>query len=339
MRAPARLIAAGALALALAAGGCGHPAPDAGAAALQDAPAIRLERLTQQDVRVANVAWTLALANADLCPVNRPRAGWTLQSAGQYGAELRPLAEARYGLAGDLPGVLAAPAGSPAAQAGLAPGDLILSVNGQALVEGDPAAAESYDGLQANSAMLDGALAQGPVTLKVRRDGVEREVTVRPVLACAYPTQVEVSGTFRSRTDGRHVFISDGMASLAANDDELAFVLAHELGHAVLEHRTQPDVTGLRGGLNWAISMRRGLSLSSEADADRMGLFLVARAGFDPWRAIEFLSSWEAVDEGARGPQINTGGIYESASGRRRALQPVLQDIAARKADGRALIP
>ena len=83
----------------------------------------------------------------------------------------------------------------------------------------------------------------------------------------------------------------------------------------------------------------QGLSLSSEADADRMGLFLVARAGFDPWRAIEFLSSWEAVDEGARGPQINTGGIYESASGRRRALQPVLQDIAARKADGRALIP
>lgn len=339
MRTPARLIAAGSLSLALVGAGCGHPAPDAGAALLQDAPSLRLERLTDLDARVAGVAWTLALANADLCPVNRPRAGWTLQSAGQYGAELRPLAEARYGLAGDLPGVLAAPAGSPAAEAGLAPGDLILSVNGQPLAEGQANAEESYDGLQANAAVLDSALARGPVQLTVRRGGAEREVTVRPVSACAYPAQVEVTGSFRSRTDGRHIFISDGMANLALDEDQLAFVLAHELAHAVLEHRTQPDVVGVRGGLNWAISMRRGLSLSSEADADRMGLFLVARAGFDPYRAVEFLSRWETVDEGARGPQINTGGIYESAAGRRRALAPVLEDIAARRAAGRALIP
>jgi len=339
VRPPARRIAAGSLALALATAACGHPAPDAGAALLQDAPAVRLDRLTDLDTRVAGVAWTLALANADLCPVNRPRAGWTLQSAGQYGAELRPLAEARYGLAGDLPGILAAPPGSPAAEAGLAPGDLILAINGQALAEGQSNAEESYDGLQANAAVLDAALTRGPVRLTVRRGGAEREVTVRPVAACAYPAQVEVTGSFRSRTDGRHIFISDGMANLAENEDQLAFVLAHELAHAVLEHRTQPDVTGVRGGLNWAISMRRGLSLSSEADADRMGLFLVARAGFDPYRAVEFLSRWEAVDEGARGPQINTGGIYESAAGRRRALAPVLEDIAARKAAGRALIP
>jgi len=339
VRPRARLITAGSLALALAASGCGHPAPDAGAAYIQDGPAVRLERLTDLDVRVAGVAWTLALANADLCPVNRPRAGWTLQSAGQYGAELRPLAEARYGLWGDLPGVLAAPPGSPAAEAGLAPGDLILSVNGQPLAEGDALAGESYDGLQANTAVLDGALARGPVSLRVRRNGVEREVGVRPVSACAYPTQVEVTGTLRSRTDGRHIFISDGMANLAGNEDELAFVLAHELAHAVLEHRTQPDVVGVRGGLNWAISLRRGLSLSAEADADRLGLFLLARAGFDPWRSIEFLSRYEAADSGARSVQINAGGVYESASGRRRALQPVLEEIAARQAAGRTLIP
>ncbi|MCS6627384.1 M48 family metallopeptidase [Roseibacterium beibuensis] len=339
MRAPARLIAAASLAFVLAAGACGHPAPDAGAALLQDAPAVRLERLNSLDVRVADVAWTLALANADLCPVNRPRAGWTLQSASQYGAELRPLAEARYGLSGDLPGVLAAPPESPAATAGLAAGDLIVAVNGLPLAEGAAPAEESYDGLQANAAVLDAALARGPAVLTVRRAGVEREVTVRPVSACAYPAQVEVTGSFRSRTDGRHIFISDGMANLAQNEDELAFVLAHELAHAVLEHRTQPDVTGVRGGLNWALSMRRGLSLSAEADADRLGLFLVARAGFDPVRAVEFLTRYEAADGGAGSVQINAGGIYESAAGRRRALQPVLEDIAARQAAGRALIP
>lgn len=327
------------MALALLTTGCNSASSDRIASPLLEAPAVRLERLTYLDVRVAEVAWTLALANADLCPVNRPRAGWTLQSAGQYGAELRPLAEARYGLAGDLPGVLAAPPDSPAAEAGLAPGDLILSVNGQALVEGDAGAGESYEGLQANTAVLDATLARGPATLGVRRAGVERMVAVSPVSACAYPAQVETTGSFRSRTDGRHIFISDGMANLAQNDDELAFVLAHELAHAVLEHRTQPDVTGVRGGLNGALSMRRGLSLGAEADADHLGLFLVARAGFDPARSIEFLARYEAADGGARGPQINAGGIYASASGRRRALQPVLADIAARRAAGLALIP
>lgn len=337
MRSAARLTAIGAAALALAA--CGHPAPDSGASLLQDAPAVRLERLTNLDVRVAGVAWRLALANADLCPVNRPRAGWTLQSASQYGQELRPLAVARYGLSGALPGVLAAPGDSPAAEAGLAQGDLILTVNGVPLDRGEAQATESYDGLQANTAMLDSALAQGPVRLTVQRNGVEREATVRPVLACAYPTQVEVTGNLRSRTDGRHIFISDGMANLAANEDELAFVLAHELAHAVLEHRTQPDVVGVRGGLNWALSMRRGLSLGSEADADRLGLYLMARSGFDPARALEFLSRYDAADGGPGGPQINAGGVYPSASSRRRALQPVLDDIAARRARERPLIP
>lgn len=331
----ARILAA-VLALGLGAAACSHPAPDAGLPTA--APEARLLALNAADARVAGVAWTLARANADLCPVTRTRAGWTLQSAGQYGGELRPLAEARYGLDGDLPGILAAPEGSPSAVAGLSPGDLILSVNDLPLSRGAPAR-ESYDGLQANAALLDEAAANGPVQLRVRRADVERDVTVRPVSACVYPTQVEVTGTLRSRADGRNIFISDGMVGIAQDDDQLAFVLAHELAHAVLEHRTQPDVTGVRGASNWAITMRRGLSLSAEADADRMGLFLLARAGFDPYLGVEFLTRYEEADRGARYAQVNSGGVYEPAPVRRRALQPVLADIAARKAANRALIP
>lgn len=316
--------------------GCGHPAP---AADLVEAgPEARLQALNAADARVADVAWTLARANADLCPVTRLRAGWALQSASQYGGELRPLAEARYGLDGDLPGILAAPEGSPTAAAGLAPGDLILSANGAPLSRGADVS-ESYEGLQANIARLDEAASRGPVVLRVRGVGGERDATLHPVIACIYPTQVEVTGTLRSRADGRNIFISDGMVGVAANDDQLAFVLAHELAHAVLEHRTQPDVTGARGAANASITLRRGLSLSAEADADRLGLFLLARAGFDPYAAVEFLTAYEAADPGARYAQINAGGVYESAPARRRALQPVLADIAARKASNRPLIP
>lgn len=315
---------------------CGHPALESSAPA---GPSQGLETLTAADARVAGVAWTLAKANADLCPATRLRAGWTLQSAGQYRGELRALAEARYGLDGDLPGILAAPSGSPAAEAGLTPGDLIVSVNGQRLSRGAPGAAGSYDGLQANITVLDTAAATGPVDLQVRRNGVERQVLLRPVTACAYATQIEVTGTFRSHADGRHVFISDRMVEVAGNDDELAFVLAHELAHAVLEHRTRPDVTGGRGPANAAITLRRGLSLSAEPDADHLGLFLLTRAGFDPWQAVEFLPRYATANPAARYPQANAGGVYESAPARRRTLQPVLTDIAARQAAGRPLIP
>lgn len=342
MRATARLLATGALALTLVAGGCGsHAKPDAGffPAETDDSPESRLTDLTAVDGRVAAVAWRLARANADLCPVSRQRAGWTLQSATQYGAELRPVAERRFGLAGDLPGVLAAPDDSPAALAGLAPGDLIIAVNGHPLSLGAAGQAGSYEGLQANITVLDGAIARGAARLTVRRGGVERSVDLRPVLACAYATQVNLQISPRSGFDGRLVWITQGMVKLAQSEDELAFALAHELSHAVLEHRTQPDVTGVKGASNWAISMRRGLSLSAEADADRMAAYLVARAAYDPDRSVEFLNRLGDSDPLMRTPQVNLGGVYEGTSARRRALQPVLEDIAARKAAGRALIP
>ncbi|WP_420479183.1 M48 family metalloprotease [Brevundimonas sp. FT23028] len=329
-----------AAALVLAAGlsACGHPAIESGSPAAP--PAARLDALNAADARVAEVSWTLARSNADLCPVNRFRTGWSLQSASQYGDALRPVAEARYGLEGDLPGILAAPAGSPAAAAGLAPGDLILAVEGRPLDRGDVGAASAYDGLDANTALLDAAAAGGgPLDLSVRRAGVVRRVVVQPVAACAYPTQIELTGSFRSHTDGRHIFISDRMVEAAAGPDQLAFILAHELAHAVLEHRTQPDVTGPRGAGNAALTLRRGLSLSAEADADRLGLYLLARAGFDPYQAVAFLPRYAEINPAARFPQANAGGVYESAPARRRALQPVLADIAARRADGRPLIP
>ena len=302
-------------------------------------PQARLASLVAKDQRVADVAWRLALANADLCLATRPRAGWTLQSASQYGSELRPLAEQQFGLEGDLPGILSAPPNSPAHDARLRPGDLILAVNDQPLSVGDTTRRESYDGLQANIDRLNAAALEGPMSLTVRRDGVERQMIVTPRPACAYVTQVEVRDDLRALSDGRTIFVSARLVDIAQNDDQLAFLLAHELAHAVLEHATVPDVQGGRGPLNDRITLARGLSSRAESDADILGLYLLARAGFDPARGVQFLSAYEVAAPGSRYPQVNLRGVYASIPDRRRALDPVMAEIAGRQASGRPLIP
>lgn len=334
-------LTAGLIAAGLAA--CSHPAPPptgAGRVAEDNAEG-RLTALVAKDRRVAAVAWRLAVGNADLCPATRLKAGWTLHAASQYGTELRPIAERTYGLRGDLPGILSAPVTSPAGQAGLRPGDVIVAVDGRPLSTGTAASArgQTYDGLQANIDRLNHAATLGPMVLTVRRDGIERSMTVTPQRVCAYDTQVEVRDDLRALSDGRTIFVSARLVDIAQDDDQLAFLLAHELAHAVLEHATVPDVQGGRGPANAQLSLRRGLSSSSESDADILGLYLLARAGFDPGRAVHFLSAYEAAAPGARYPQINLRGVYRSIPDRRRALEPVIADIARRQAAREPLIP
>ncbi len=334
-------VAAGLIAAGLAA--CSHPAPpqtDTGRVAVDNAEA-RLTALVTKDQRVAAVAWRLAVDNADLCPATRLKAGWTLHAASQYGTELRPVAERTFGLQGDLPGILSTPAASPAQRAGLRPGDVIVAIDGQPMNASAAAGSrgQTYDGLQANIDRLNRAATSGPMSLTVRHEGIERSVTVTPQRACAYETQVEVRDDLRALSDGRTIFISARLVDIARDDDQLAFLLAHELAHAVLEHATVPDVQGGRGSANAQLSLRRGLSSSSESDADTLGLYLLARAGFDPGRAVHFLSAYEAAAPGARYPQINLRGVYPSIPERRRALMPVMADIGRRQADGAPLIP
>lgn len=328
-----------AVAIALAIGGCVHPtsqdATDAPAAASAD----RVQALVAMDARVAPVAWRLAVANTALCPVTRLRAGWTLQAASQYGTETRPAAERLYGLQGDLPGISAVAPDSPASRAGLSAGDLIVAADGVALQSGRGPGSASYDGLDANAARLDDALQRGPVRLTVRRAGHERTAVLTPVQACAYETQVEITGTLRSHADGRRVFISDALLALLPDDDQLAFVLAHELGHNVLEHRTDRALSGQPGALVGAIRLRKGLSIRSEADADQAAIWLMARAGYDPRAGLGFFDSYAAADPGARFPQANAGGIYASMPERKRALAPVIDAVEARRREGADLIP
>lgn len=80
-------------------------------------------------------------------------------------------------------------------------------------------------------------------------------------------------------TDGSYIVITKGMLDIIKNDDELAMVLAHEMGHVLAG-----DV--FRGSTN-PIDPRY-----LEANADKFGAFIMMRAGFDECKGKEIFRTF-----------------------------------------------
>ena len=333
-RSPA-LVPAFLLLTATALTACGFGVPVAEAGLEIAAPAEqRLVALTDLDQRVARVGYRLSEANAELCPAVHNSAGWLLHAASQYSPELRPWAETRFGLDGDLPGLLAVPEGSAAEQAGLRRGDLLLRVNGEALTRGVTRRAAAYEGVEANIQKLDLALAAGTIEIAFRRDGNDHTATVTPQRACGYDVQLDPSDELNARADGKRLFITTAMAGFTATDDELALVLGHELAHHVLGHRGWHEAE-TRGRQTQTVPALAGTGGGSERQADRVGLYLAARAGFDTSIAPAFWRRFGAFDWRVRYPQWG----HPSAEARARALEEVQAEISARRASGQPLVP
>lgn len=106
-------------------------------------------------------------------------------------------------------------------------------------------------------------------------------------------------------TPGGNVVITTGMLRVLRSESELAGVLGHEIAHAVRKHHLNAIRKNALAGLilqgaQAAASARNknlvnsligptkdlytnGLDRSDEFEADRMGVVLAARAGYDPW--------------------------------------------------------
>ncbi|MEY4668425.1 MAG: hypothetical protein RL518_1124 [Pseudomonadota bacterium] len=135
-------------------------------------------------------------------------------------------------------------------------------------------------------------------------------------------------------TRGNFVFVWTGMLHTVRNDGELAAVLAHEMGH-VLAHHTQPtpseaaseimasvggnvasQVVAVQGPYG-ALSGIAGIlaeeaikafivnpeSQRKEFEADQIGLFLMADAGYDPHNAIGL---WTTMSQQGSGADVPT---------------------------------
>ncbi len=99
---------------------------------------------------------------------------------------------------------------------------------------------------------------------------------------------------------GGKIIVYTGILRVAADDDQLATVLGHEIAHALAHHsneRITRDQSGQVSGLASKAFDRR-----QESEADHIGLFLMTFAGYDPNEAVRFWERMSQANQGARRP-------------------------------------
>jgi predicted Zn-dependent protease len=124
---------------------------------------------------------------------------------------------------------------------------------------------------------------------------------------------------------GKIAFYSGIITKLNLNDDEIAAIMGHEIAHALREHsreRVSEQVTASVGigvlaaatgagkagqdigGALYNVTFSLPNSRLHETEADRMGVELAARGGYNPAAAVEVWRKMSALTSGKSGPQF-----------------------------------
>lgn len=292
--------------------------------------AAALEALAAKDLRVARVAYRLQTAALRSCRDRTALPGLIVQTAAQYRADLRPAMAALYHV-GAHPAVTGVVPGGPADRAGIRAGDEVVALDGLALAAGSAGGGKA-DG-DAYGAVVDrlgAAFARGPVRLTLRRAGRTTTRTVRGAPACASQVQLVLDGRREAGADGRTVTVSQGLLDFTRSDDELAFVIAHELAHNILGHRSFLDSNRRQGAHAGGDT---ATILATEREADYRGLYMVAWAGYDVARVPGF---WQRLARAGWVAQLFADGSHP---GNRRRARDLAREVAEIRAARRPLAP
>jgi beta-barrel assembly-enhancing protease len=272
-----------------------------------------LRTLADQDMRVATVGAALARAGGgDLCPGQHlSTSGLMIQDGAQYSAATRADAAVALGL-GDGPTVVGI---VPGTAIEMLPGDVVTAVAGVAVVDGP------RGGPYARIGQVEDAIERATgsaIALDIRRNGRPMRVELALVPGCRSRFQIAHGGLQATKADGRYVQISDRMIDLAPDDGALAAILAHELAHNILRH-----------------AALKTSSKQAEYEADRLSVWLVARAGYDLDAVLPF---WERLrkrsDYG-----IFADGSHPGWKNRLAAIAAAVATVRAQRAAAQDLVP
>ncbi len=143
---------------------------------------------------------------------------------------------------------------------------------------------------------------------------------------------------------GGHVFLTRKLIGFVTSEDELASVIAHELGHAAVRHGAQDMSLAMKKVLNITAlgdrkdiidkynrlienartkraPSRRGHENEQQLEADKLGFFAMVAAGYDPNASFTFFDRLTESDG-------KTGSWFSDLFGNTRPEEKRLREIA-----------
>lgn len=264
------------------------------AACIGSAPAsarpMSVRELAAQEVKLSTIAYRMATANVAYCPVREAMTGLVLHDISRYEKHQRAAVAQVFSMSGGF-GVLGIVPGSAAASAGLQIDDEIVAVGAYSV--DDSTAVDlprSYDRMERFDRVLQAAAAysrDGMTDLVVKRGGTIVHLQLRLAYGCGGKLSLSSSTKENAWSDGRHIIVTTGMTELSRNDDEIAFVIAHEMAHNLLGHLDGGGSRGIFGS---------GRVMRGEIEADSYAVQLMSRGGYQPSGGISFLQhAWHRM--------------------------------------------
>jgi predicted Zn-dependent protease len=152
---------------------------------------------------------------------------------------------------------------------------------------------------------------------------------------------------------GGKIAVYSGLLPITQDESGLAVVLAHETAHALAHHGAErlsrmelmqlgetgilaavgaakPEAVQAAGaalGLGAQLGVELPFSRQQESEADHIGLVLMAKAGYDPSRAVDFWQRMVAYSKGKEPPAFLSD--HPSSSDRVAAIQRELPEAKA----------
>lgn len=243
-----------------------------------------LELLRRDDLRLASVGEQLAIRNRALCRDHRSWAGVVIHTIDQYQPMVRVDAIAVFAFPTPVAVEAVLPSGG-AADAGIAPNDGIVAIGDSRLTLDAPAATASTRRRDSVDRMIAELQPDSPARLVIRHAGVDRTLSLTPRAGCQ--ARFEVHELDEAAADGSIVQI--GASYMDGFDPEwLPVIVAHELAHIILKHRARMDAAGVKYGIFSELGRSGRLHAQAESEADRLSVYLLFNAGYDPRLAGAF---------------------------------------------------
>ncbi|MEC4889312.1 MAG: M48 family metallopeptidase [Nitrospira sp.] len=286
------------------------------------------ERWLADEMKVVEIVWPLLVAATEFCPLEtEPTYGFLLDSA-------RRDAEEGHSN-GETPVVRYVHPLLPAGQAGLRSGSKLLALNGEDATQWTPSEVMRRASVAALARIQ-------PLMVRVSLRGRIEEVPITAVSSCRYRLVVIQDEAVNAFADGKAIAVTRGLLRMVRSDAELALVIAHEIAHNALAHSQTAQLDqALRAVLSAHVV--KGVDVGPpksrhefELAADRIGLYIVARAGYEPQRAIDF---WRRMALLPSHADDAYGRDHPSTEERLESLEQAAEVLAVKQVKGDPLRP